>query len=52
MMKEVIKMKIRSNVQLNTVSAENNAFVSGRLAASVCCCMCCCDTGGLQGRFI
>lgn len=46
--KEVINMKFRSNVQLNTVSVENNAFVSGSFAASVRCCMCCCNTGGLQ----
>ena len=48
MMKEVTNMKFRSNVQLNTVSVENNAFVSGSFAASVRCCMCCCNTGGLQ----
>ena len=45
-------MNIRSNVQLNNVSAENNAFVSGSIAAPVCCCMCCTDTGGLQSSFI
>lgn len=39
-------MKIRSNVQFDTVSAENNLFVSGGLAALICCCMCCTDTGG------
>ena len=45
-------MKIRNNAQFNTVSAENNAVVSGSFAASVCRCMCCCDTGGLQMCFI
>ena len=45
-------MKIRSNVQLNTVSAENRSFVSGKFTALVCCCMCCTDTGGLQKCFI
>ena len=45
-------MKIRSNIQFNTVSSENDVFVFGRIAVLVCCCMCCTDTGGLTKDFI
>ncbi len=41
-------MKIRSNVQVNNIFAENIVFVSGSVSAPfVCCCMCCSDTDSL-----